>query len=164
MTTKETAALLTMFSLYWPTFQVKPAADGLPGTIDAWSEFLAPYSVEECRTALANFRGERARSFAPTASEFEGEIIAIKKDRSIRRALLEQTTNRISNDGPPMSAEEIAAAKQRFAGIVASVGERQKVRPPARKGPVLDERHDWQGTFARLENAAKLAAPEKRKA
>lgn len=81
MTTKETAAMLKMFSAYWPTYKVLPGEDGGPGTVEIWAQFLDRYSKDDCIQAMQDFRQQPERVFAPTASEFEGALVTIAGER-----------------------------------------------------------------------------------
>lgn len=95
MNRKETAAMLTLFLSYWPSFQISDGDCGegeLPGTVAVWAQFLEPYSAADCQTVLAKFRRQPERCFAPTASEFEGSILALLAEREAaqkRNAALE---------------------------------------------------------------------------
>lgn len=159
MTRQDTAALLTLFSLYWPSFPIVAAVDGMPGTVDAWHEILERHTGDDCKSVLLGFRRERGRTFAPTASEFEGELEVIRLQRARDANMLQQHRLSSAGYGGKASAEKTFEFIKQLHQAVAHIAERKQIARP-HTGPMLDETYDWDRCFARLEEAKRLAAPE----
>jgi len=160
MTEKETAALLSLFQAYWPTFQVKPGEHGAPSTIKIWAQAIERYSRADCMAVLETFRDAdprpvNDRQYAPSASHFCGAL----KERH-RETIRQNTAARKAlemGELPVASPEKLLDLRDRIKALVVAKS-MPKLRPED-CGP--NEDYDWADTIGFIQSLP--SQPEKRR-
>lgn len=92
MDAKQVSIMLDGFRHFWPSFKIEPEGQFL-GTVEIWRRELAEAPVEAVRAVMSKFKAQAERQFAPSLSEFLGELKNLKR-KEVREHL---SRERISN-------------------------------------------------------------------
>lgn len=128
MNLKQTAQIVKLLQVAYPSMVVFPPSKDEPGTIDFWFSALQSVDLEDCQAAVEHFRmHDSGRQFAPGLFEFEAAARKVVEDRNARQRAASDVKRVTHNSGETSETyrKEVGGQVREF--IRVTKAERQRI-------------------------------------